>query len=247
MNAPKIVLPAISVGLLITARQTPASVIDFGVVAESLTVGATLYNTIGGATLAGNTIGGYTLSGLTFVGSHLNDVINGFTVSQLLTQELGAENAGTIDFNFPGSLGAFGNLTLAGGYTLSNGNVSLTPVPVTATLTACTGGAVPPPPGCHDGNTVSVNPYDPAGVVTNLKATEIIGVLVGFGADSGNTVTSQTFTVNLGTMGNDTYQAEEIKTSVTELAGTPEPASWSLDALGVALLGWLGLRRSRRS
>jgi hypothetical protein len=132
MNAQKIILPTISVGLLITAREVTAGVIDFGLVAESLTVAGTMF----GTTIGGNTIGGYTLSGLQFVGSHLNDVINGQTVTAILTADLGPQNAGTVDFNFLGDQGASGSFIFNGTYPVVNGGVTLSPLPVTATLRA---------------------------------------------------------------------------------------------------------------
>jgi MYXO-CTERM domain-containing protein len=245
MNTQKILLPTISVGLLITAREVTASVMDFGLIAESLTVAGTLF----GNTITGNTIGGYTLGGLTFVGSHLNDLINGQTVSAILADILGPQNNGTATFNVLGDRGASGRFVFNGGYTVTNGGVTLSPLPVNATLTSCTpatpaGGL----PGCLTigGAQVPLNPYDPAGLIVNLERAQILALP--FGLSNGATVTSSfTATIPLGSLNGVDFQGEEILTEVhTNVAGTPEPASWSLAAVGVAVLGWWRRRQSRR-
>jgi hypothetical protein len=250
MNTQRILLPTISVGLLITAREVTASVIDFGLVAESLTVAATIVGpTIAGNTIGGLTLGGYTLGGLTFVGSHLNDLINGQTVSAILADILGPQNNGTATFNVLGDHGASGRFVFNGGYTVTNGGVTLSPLPVNATLTSCTpatpaGGL----PGCLTigGAPVPLNPYDPAGLITNLESAQILGLP--FGLSNGATVTSSiTATIPLGSLNGVDFQGEEIVTQVDAFTATPEPASWSFAALGVAVMGWWRRRRSRRA
>lgn len=249
MNTQKIILPTISVGLLITAREVTASVMDLGLVAESLAVaGSFLGGTLVGNTIGGLTLGGYSLGGLTFVGSHLNDLINGQTVSAILADILGPQNNGTATFNVLGDHGASGRFVFNGGYTVTNGGVTLSPLPVNATLTSCTpatpaGGL----PGCLTigGAPVPLNPYDPAGLITNLERAQILGLP--FGLTNGATVTSSlTATIPLGSVNGVDFQGEEILTEVHTVAGTPEPASWSLAAVGVAVLGWWRQRRSRR-
>lgn len=245
MNKRKLLLPAISIGLLTAVRPALADVIDFGVVAEAITVGAT----ITGLTLAGNTIGGFTIGALTFVGSHLNDVINGNTVTSILEQALGPENAGTIAFNLPGSEGASGSFAFNGNLTVTNGQATLSGGTVTATLTGCTPSVpgTPALPGCHAGATVDINPYDAAGMIDSMEQAQIIA-LGSF--KNGATLTSpNTITIPLGfdAAGNQ-YQGEEIE-SFTSLsaAQVPEPASSSLAALGMAAFAWWRRLRSKRS
>jgi hypothetical protein len=244
MNAQKIILPTISVGLLITAREVTASVIDFGLVAESLTVAGTIL----GNTIGGNTIGGYTVGGLTFVGSHLNDVINGLTVTQILTAELGPQNAGTVTFNVMGDPGAAGRFIFNGGYTVTNGGVTLTDLPVGATLTSCTPLGPVALPGCltNGGTHVPINPYDPAGFMANLETAQILALPPGL-SNGGTVTTSLTATIPLGSVNGVDFQGEEILTEVHTSTATPEPASWSFAALGGAVLGWWRGRRSRRT
>jgi hypothetical protein len=246
MKTQKIILPTISVGLLITAREVTASVVDLGLVAESLTVAGTLLGaTLSGGTLGGVTLGGYTLGGLTFVGSHLNDLINGQTVSAILADILGPQNAGTVTFNVPGDTGASGNFLFNGGYTVTNGGVTLSPLPVNATLTSCTPSGPAALPGCQPGTQVPINPYDPAGFIANLENEQILRL--GSGLTDGVTLTtSLTATIPLGSLNGVVIQGEEIATQVDAVAATPEPASWSLAALGAAMVGWWHRRRSRR-
>jgi hypothetical protein len=246
MNRQKIILPTISVGLLITAREVTASVMDFGLVAESLTVAGTLLGTtLSGGTLGGITLGGYTLGGLTLVGSHLNDVINGVTVSSILTAHLGPQNAGTVTFNVLGDTGASGTLTFDGTYTVTNGGVTLSPLPVSGTLTSCTPATAPGLPGCQPGTHVPINPYDPAGFIANLESAEILALRSGL--TDGVTLTSSfTATIPLGSLNGVDYQGEEIVTQVEAFTATPEPASWPLAALGATMMAWWHRRLSRR-
>jgi MYXO-CTERM domain-containing protein len=240
MKTQKIILPTISVGLLMTAREVTANTVDFGVVAESLVAGGTIIAP------GANTIGGVTLGGLTFVGTHLNDVINGQTVSTFLTSLLGPQNSGTASFNILGSQGAAGGFLFNGNYTLVNGGVTLSPVPVTGSLTACTPNTVPGLPGCRSGNTFNVNPYDLAGLITNMEMAQVLALP--FGLSNGFTATvNRSITIDFGTdpNGND-FVGHEVMTSFSAVAATPEPTSWSFAALGVAVLGWWRRRLSRR-
>ncbi len=246
MNKRKLLLPAISIGLLTAVRPALADVIDLGVVAEGIAVGST----ISGLTLAGNTIGGFTVSGLTFVGSHLSDVINGFTVTSLLEQLLGPENPGSIAFDLPAIQGASGKLVFNGNLTLTQGQVTISVLPVGATVTDCAPSVpgTPALPGCHAGGTLDVNPYDIAGMVAAMEDAQIValpGKIV-----NGATVTStNTITIPLGfdAAGNQ-YQAEEIESFTNApAAAVPEPASSSLAALGMAALAWWRRLRSKRS
>lgn len=246
MNKRKLLLPAISIGLLTTVRPALADVIDFGVVAESISVGAT----ISGLTLAGNTIGGFTVSGLTFVGSHLNDVINGNTVNSILEDLLGPENAGTIAFDLPSPEGASGALAFNGNLTVTNGQVTISGLPVLATVTDCVPSVpgTPALPGCHAGFTVTFNPYDVAGMIGSMENAQILS-LPGTTMNGATVTNNLTVTIPLGfdAAGNQ-YQAEEIESFTSESAAqVPEPASSSLAALGMAALGWWRRLRSKRS
>ena len=246
MNKRKLLLPAISIGLLTAVRPAVADVIDLGVVAEGIAIGST----ISGMTLAGNTIGGFTINGLTFVGSHLNDVINGFTVTAILEQLLGPENAGSITFDLPAIEGANGDFAFNGNLTVTNGQVTISGNTVTATLTGCEPAVpgTPALPGCHAGNTINVNPYDIAGMVAAMENGQIISLPDTI--KNGATVTNNfTVTIPLGfdAAGNQ-YQAEEIESfTKAPAAAVPEPASSSLAALGMAALAWWRRLRSRRS
>src|ERR1017187_774338 len=241
MKTPKIILPAISVGLLITAREVTAGVIDFGLIGESLVVAGTVNSPTGAGT-----IGGYTLSALQFVGSHLNDIINGQTVSAILTADLGPQNAGTVAFNFLGNQGASGSFILNGTYAVVSGGVTINSPPVTGTLTSCTPGTPPPLPGCLPGTQVPINPYDPAGFITNLEAAQILALPPGL-RNEGTMASTGTVTIDLGSVNGTDFQGEEINTVVNVVAGTPEPSSWSFGALGVAGLGWWRRHRSRQA
>lgn len=240
MQTRKILLPAISVGLIVTARPATASVIDLGVVGDALNLTGTLPT--------GATINTYTLTGLQYVGAHLNDVINGNTVTQILGQLIGPENSGTLTFNFGGPDGASGGATLSGSYPVVGGNVQLSPFTVTMGLTSCTpGSSAANLPGCNVGGgaQLQADPSDPAGLAAALKAAQVVGFPGSF-ADNGLTITTGTLALDLGTSGNNVYHAEELVTTESvDAAIAPEPASWSMAALGAAVLGWLR-RRSRR-
>ncbi len=246
MNKRKLLLPAISIGLLTAARPALADVIDLGVVAEGISVGST----ISGLTLGGNTVGGFTINGLTFVGSHLGDVINGNTVNSILEDLLGPENPGTITFNLPGIEGASGAFAFNGNLTITDGQVTLSGLPVGATLTDCAASVpgTPALPGCHAGFTVTFNPYDIAGMIAAMEDAQIVALPGSI--KNGATVTStNTVTIPLGfdAAGNQ-YQAEEIESFTNApAAAVPEPASSSLAALGMAALAWWRRLRSKRS
>ena len=246
MNKRKLLLPAISIGLLTAVRPAVADVIDLGVVAESVAVGAT----ISGLTLAGNTIGGFTTGALTFVGSHLNDVINGNTVTSILEALLGPQNEGTIAFNLPSPEGASGAFAFNGNVTVTNGQATLSGLPVMATLTDCIPSVpgTPALPGCHVGGTLEVNPFDIAGMVAAMENAQIVS-LPGSIKNGGTVTNNFTVTLPLGfdAAGNQ-YQAEEIESfTKAPAAAVPEPASSSLAALGMAALAWWRRLRSRRS
>lgn len=244
MNKRKLLLPAISIGLLTAARPAVTDTIDLGVVAEALYVNST----ISGLTLGGNTIGGFTLGALTLVGSHLNDVINGNTVTSILETLLGPQG-GSGSFDLPGTEGASGGYTFSGNVTVSNGQVTISGNTVTATLTGCTPSlpGTPAQPGCHVGGTLEFNPYDIAGVISSFENAQIVSF--GGGIKNGSTIThTGTIDIPLGfdAAGNQ-YQAEEIQ-SFTEApaAAVPEPASSSLAAMGMAALAWWRRLRSKR-
>ena len=247
MNKRKLLLPAISIGLLTAVRPARADTIDLGVVAESIAVAGTL----SGLTLAGNTIGGFTLGALTFVGSHLSDVINGNTVTSILETLIGAENAGTLDFNFPALGGASGTLAFNGNLTISNGQVTLSGGTLEGTLAGCEP-SVPgaaSQPGCHVGGTIDFNPYDFAGMIAAMENAQII-TLPGGVTNGGTLDSTSTITIPLGSdAAGNTYQAEEIETSTSVSAAVqvPEPASSSLAAMGMAALAWWRRLRSKRS
>jgi hypothetical protein len=224
----KAILPAISVGLLVTAREVPAGTIDLGVVAERLTIEA-------GLTLNANTIGGFTINALQFVA--------GNTIDSLLTQLLGPQNPGSMSFDVMGSEGASGMATFTGSYIDVGGEVTLNPVPVSATITRCTSALPAVQTGCTVGNTFTANPYDAVGVIQSMEAAQILSVPPGFGDGSGTLPHSLTITLPLGfDSNNNAIQGEEIETAI----GTPEPASWSLAALGAALAGWWRRRSGRK-
>lgn len=233
----KVILPAISVGLLVTAREVPAGTIDLGVVAESLTINA-------GLTLNANTIGGFTVTALQFVGSHLQDVNkSGQTIDSLLMQMLGPENAGTMNFGVTGTEGASGMATFTGSYILTtSGEVTLSSVPVTATLNSCTPNLPAVQTGCASGVTFMANPFVPVGVIQSMETAQILSVPPGV-VDAGTLPTSLTITIPLGLdTSNNILQGEEVETFI----GTPEPSSWSLAALGAALAGWWRRRSGRK-
>lgn len=241
MNKQKVILTTISVGLLITTREANASVIDLGVVAESLAVNGTIF----GPT---NTFGSYTVTALQFVGPLLNDVINGNTLSGILAADLGPQNSGTLTFRFPENTGASGTLVFNGNYTITAGGVTMSDLPVSGTLSSCTPSSLPALPGClpSGGTQVPIDPYDAAGLITNLERAQILALPPGL--SNGVTVTAnRTITVDLGSAGGNDYQAEEVQTVVnTTAAAIPEPNSLPFTALGVAVLGWCRRRLSRR-
>jgi hypothetical protein len=234
----KIMVPAVSVGLLVTGREAAANVIDFGLVAESLTVGATF-------TAALNTIGGYTLGGLTFVGSHLSDVIGGNTVGNILNTILGNQGL-TLTFGFSGNGGASGNFTILppAALALVNNSVTLTENTIGGMLTACTPNVPGTVTGCAPGNQAQLTPYDPTGL---LKSLEAVGIVTVSSPPFSNGLLGEidkTLTITLGTFDGTTYQGEEIVTTDSISAtSAPEPAGWSLAALGSAMLAWWRRRR----
>lgn len=232
MKKRKLIFPAISIGLLIATRPASADVVDFGVVAESLSVNSAL--------TYGSTIGGFTFTGLTFVGSNLNDVINGLTVSSILEQVLGPENPGSGSFNLPAVQGgAQGAFAFNGNLTISNGQNTFTGLPYASTLTSCSPeGSAAPLPGCTAGNTFTANPYDPAGIISSMEAAQIVDLPSGI-TNGGTLTSSLTITIPLGISGNTSYQGEEIESVTGVPASTvPEPPSWSLFAMGTAVLTW---------
>lgn len=233
----KIMVPAISVGLLVTGREAAANVIDFGLVAESLSVGATF-------SAALNTIGGYTLGGLTFVGSHLGDVIGGNTVGNILATILGDQGL-TLTFGFSGNGGASGAFTMTGALGLVNNSVTLTENTIGGLLTVCTPdnpGQVLP--GCVPGNQVQLTPYDPAGLLESLQAAGVVSLPSTAFSNGTLGQVNQTLTITLGSFDGTTYQGEEIVTTDSIAAATvPEPGGWSLAALGSAFLAWWRRRR----
>lgn len=231
----KIIVPAVSVGLFVTARQAIANVIDFGVVAESLSLSATFTgNTVQ------NTIGGYTFGGLTFVGSHLNDVINGNTVTNLLTQLLGPEQGLTLTFNFPEAGGASGNFTINGVNLLAaNNSITVSENPMTGTLTSCAPFASSPLRGCLPAVQDQFNPFDPAGFLESLEAADVLSLAGPSFGDGSLVEVDKTNTITLGSFNGTSYIGEEIVTTDSiSAAATPEPAAWSLSAIGAALLAW---------
>jgi hypothetical protein len=242
MQARKIILPAISVGLIVTSRPATASTIDLGVVAQSLVIDGTIPGAVGA------TPGSYTLGGLQYVGPDLSQVINGQTVSEILTTDIGAPNAGTLTFSFGGPQGASGNFTFTGSYPAAGGTVALSPNTVTMGLTSCTpDSSTAALPGCAAGGgaQIQADPYAPAGLAAALRAGQIVGFQGNF-VDVGLTITTGTLALDLGSVGNTDYHAEVLETTVSAAAApSPEPASWSMAAFGAAVLTWLRRRPKR--
>ena len=237
MKQKKIIVPAVSVGLFVSGRQAIASVIDFGVVAESLSLSATFAgNTVG------NTVGGYTFGGLTFVG---NGVINGNTVNNLLTQLLGPETGLTLAFSFPGAQS--GNFSISGaGLTLNGNTVTVDENTVTADLTSCTYSIPGTLLGCVQGTQVQIDPFDPAGLLQTLESAHVVSVSAPPLHDGPLVVVDKTNTITLAMdpASGNTYIGEEIVTTDSiSAAAIPEPSGWSLAALGSALLAWWRRRR----
>src|ERR1035438_2560383 len=96
MPVPKIILlPVLSIGLMVTAREARAGIVDLGVVSGSIQVNGTITGVPGGF------VDTFSVDALVFGGPNLNLVINGQTVSEILSEDLGAQNNGTLGFNFP--------------------------------------------------------------------------------------------------------------------------------------------------
>src|ERR1035438_6104196 len=98
-----ILLPVLSIGLLVAAREAKAGIVDLGVISQSVQINGTITG------LPGFGFDTYTFDDLLFVGPYLNMLIGGQTVSTILSQDLGAQNIGTLGFNFP-DLGESGTM-----------------------------------------------------------------------------------------------------------------------------------------
>ena len=241
----KIMVPAVSVGLLVTGREAAAGVVDFGIVAESLSINVTF----SGIT-AGNTVGGYTLGGLTFVGSHLSDVITTNTVtntvSNILTQLLGPQGL-TLTFGFPGNGGASGGFTVygPGGLGLVNNTVTLTENTIGGIMTTCTSSNPVAGTGCAAGTPVQLTPFDPAELLQNLNLAGVVSLSSSPWSNGAPVEFDTTATITLGSdaNGNTVIGEELITTDSIAATAVPEPAGWPLTALGSAFLAWWRRRR----
>jgi hypothetical protein len=238
-----ILLPVLSIGLMVSAREAKAGIVDLGVVSGSIQVNGTITGVPSGF------VETFSVYALVFGGPNLNLVINGQTVSEILSEDLGAQDNGTLGFNFP-DLGLAGT-SVANGNLLDPNNLSLVPlVPVQLkwTLTSFAGTPGFCPPNCVGTQTSNLSVLDPAGLVTAMSNA---GILLppppGAFTDIAPLSESLTTTLNLGTMAGTTYYAEAANTNWQASANfipasVPEPASWSLIALGAAAMARLRRR-----
>lgn len=244
MRTRKLLLPAISVGMLVTPRPAMANPIDLGIVAEQLILTGTLRSA------PAVTLGTYTMHGQEFVGSDLNLTLNSQTVSDILAADIGAPNAGTMAFSFSGAQGASGNMTFSGSYGVVGGNVELAQNTFTMGLTSCTPNEPASAlPGCAAPNGVQgmFDPYSPSGVGTELTDLQVLSYPGSF-YDTGLQNQTVTLTLDLGSVGINEYQAEVLQTTTSVTAdAVPEPPTWSLAALGLVILGWLRRRAATKA
>ena len=183
---------------------------------------------------------------------------SGFTVAQVLAQNLGLPNPGTLDYNFPFSLGAGGTYTQTG--TPPFPPVSEIPgiIGLTATLLV---------PGSHvcsgfnnAGATINVDPTNAASIYETILGCD------GFTTASNGFPVSSTSTIplDLGTVTSTSESSGNVITTVTVVeaedttttwttsaqvngASVPEPASAWLAAAGFAGLWAILARRRRRA
>jgi len=225
--------------------------IDLGTIGYGLNVNASIINAG-----ASNQLETYTYQQLLFGGNNLNMMLDsGLTVEQVLEQDIGLLNPGTLNYNFPFSLGASGSYQQNGPpppfppVSELPGNVSLTATSVSGHI--C--------PGFNDiGATISVDPTNAGNTFATILGCDSFSNLSnGFPTSITTTVSYQLGTVTSNSGGNvtvDVIQAEDSTTTWTSTGqanpgtATPEPSSASLAVVGlVAALCAVRIRKRCRA
>jgi hypothetical protein len=208
--------------------------VDLGTVAYSIGISASIMNT--DFPMDTET---YAYQQLLF-GGPLGMVFDtGQTLGQVLANDLGNANSGTLDYNFPIAFGASGSYM----QTSAPGTFD-TPDPGTVTLMDQTMSGHACPGDNTVGSTITLDPTQPGIVYTTILGCDGLGPFSGTSSEIITTVTQPL----LGTITNGntttTYIGEVTDFEWAETAAngpaspTPEPSSLLLGATVIALLGW---------
>jgi len=231
-----------------SAKSSPVDpttvTLDLGTVGIGVNVNASILNLMQSSQLET-----YTYQQLLFgpdsstVGMMLD---SGLTVGEVLAQDLGPSNNGTLTYNFPFISGASGTYAQNGSPPFSSTNIgpgilqSLTATSVSGNV--CTGFN-------NVGATISVDPTNPASTfATILGCDGITGLDPGF-----PTSTTTTVTLTLGSItanntvtvieGEDTTTTWQSSGQVGGVSAVPEPSSFWFDLAAIACVCLVGVRK----
>jgi hypothetical protein len=187
----------------------PNPAVDFGIVAESMELNAKLND----PTIAPQQ-DVYSYTALQFIGPHLNDVVNdsGQTLAQVLRDDLGTPNPGSLSFDFTASWGAAATFAQNSGFAIAGGNVVFSPNPADFTLTSISRSH-----GAAVGDHVSLDLTDGFKFSTALSSANVFGTVPSdLSKTQLNDFTSTTTTLSLGIVHNGnastTYVGQELDT-----------------------------------
>jgi hypothetical protein len=190
--------------------------VDLGTIGSGTNVNASIVNHD-----YANQIETYTYQQLLFLGSNLGLVLDsGQTVAEVLAQDLGQANNGTLDYNFPFTYGASGSYS-QNGSTTPNGsnNISITATSVSGHVY-----------NGHNnvGATISVNPIDAASTYDNILGGRGTQINNGFPTSTTTTVTLQLGTVSTAgqtiTIGGQQFATD---TNVEVIEGEDSTTTWT--------------------
>jgi hypothetical protein len=229
--------------LVVPAAKADMVTVDLGTVAVSIGINASIMNT-DFPTYTET----YTYQQLLFNGPLDMQFDSGQTLAQVLAEDLGNANNGTLDYNFPFAFGASGSYTQNAVTEPFN-----TPDPGVVSFTAQTYSGT----ACSGTNTVgSIITLDPiyAGATydTILSCDGLGNLNNAIPPYSSTTVTvpplgtitkGDTTTVYIGEF---TDYEWTVSGEVGPVSAVPEPASLSLEVAGIAALGWIRLRKRSR-
>lgn len=234
---------ATAILLVVPAAKADMVTVDLGTVAVSIGINGSIMNT-DFPTYTET----YTYQQLLFKGPLDMEFDSGQTLGEVLAQDFGNVNNGTLDYNFPFAFGA------SGGYTQNAVTEPFnTPDPGVVSFTAQTQSGK----GCSGTNTVgSIITLDP---IYSGTTYDTILSCDGLGNPNNGTPAYVATTVTgppLGTITNgDTttvYIGEftdyewTVSGEVGPASAVPEPTSLSLEVAGIAALGWIRLRKRSR-
>jgi len=232
--------------LAVPAAKAGQVTVDLGLVAVSIGINASI-----GLSGFPSDTDTYTYQQLQFLGNLSMEFDNTQTLGQVLAQDLGNANIGTLDYNFPftsGASGSYAQNALQPSFATGNmGSIGFTAI--TQSGHVCSGSN-------SAGSSLTLDPLLPATTFETILGCEAFsGVNDGTEMETVTTLTlpplgtitsAGTTTVYVGEFTDYEWISEGASISPGGPPTVPEPSSLWLGGGGLAALGWIRIRGGRR-